>query len=430
MAGVAVAASAAGTVATISAQKQQVNAQQEASLQSALDAEERSKMALDRYQQVKLAAKLQRDRELALVSSQRQAANLQVEQSILQNRLTQLQTQLQQSSIQAEGKSQQLTSRNQAQQTKMQAQTEGFQMEQAAQNNLLGRGNEQITALGAQAQAGLQGANQMSQARSNFGKVEELGQQQIANQGLTSAELSAQQYALGQAQDVVGQTNTNNQQVSGMAAFNTNIANQNYKLANAQLQLARKYGATNQSIADQYANLISRMGDSQQYMSNLGSQSLGINQRTEDQVTAMSAATQRGVNDIQTRRNRKAIQAAYQSSLATGNMGALNQVLQEKQNIANSLAQYNMARAQNPGGLSYLSAIAGGVSSAAQLGLFRGGGGGGQQNNNLINTMPPPSGNPNGIVNPPSIQWGQPLNGNSQINTYPPIQWGQPLYGQ
>lgn len=428
VAGVAVAASAAGTVATLNAQRQQANVQGEAALTSAMDAQERADMAITRYEQLKKSAKIQRDRELAMVSAQRQAANLQVEQTLLQNRLTQLQTQLQQSSIEAQGQSAQLKSRNQATQTKMGAQTQAFEMEQAAQNNLLGRGNEQIGQLNEQAQIGAAAASNMSQARQGLTQVDQLGQQQIAMQGQSQAELGAQQYALGQAQDIVGQTNTNNQQTMGMAQFNVDIANQNYGIANQQLLLARKYGQTNMSIADQYASLISKMGDSERYMANLGSQSLGAGQRINDAMVQASSQAQYGVNALQSKRNRKAIQAAYQSTLATGSMQSLTQVLQEKQNIANAMAQANMAQAQAPGGLSYLSALAGGVSSALQLGLFNGGGGGGGNTQaGLINTMPPQSQNPSAIVNYPPVQWGQPLQGNNRISTYPPIQWGQPL---
>lgn len=426
VAGVAVAASAAGTVATLNAQRQQANAQGEAALTSALDAQERADMAITRYDQLKIAAKVQRDRELAMVSAQRRAANLQVEQTLLQNRLTQLQTSLQQSSIEAQGQQAQLGAQNQATQTKMGAQTQSFEMEAGATNNLLGRGNEQIGQLNEQAQIGAAAATNLNQARQGLNQAEQIGQEQIANQGQTQAELGAQQYALGQAQDVVGQTRMNNQQTMGMAQFNTDMANANYRIANQQLLLARKYGQTNMSIADQYASLISKMGDSERYMANLGSQSLGAGQRINDAMVQASAQAQVGVNDLQSKRNKKAIQAAYQSTLATGSMQSLTQVLAEKQNIANAMAQANMAQSQAPGGLSYLSALAGGVSSAMQLGLFNGGGGGGSQAG-MINTMPPASQNPQGIVNYPPVQWGQPLRGSNTISNYPPIQWGDPL---
>lgn len=426
VAGVAVAASAAGTVATLNAQRQQANAQGEAALTSALDAQERADMAITRYDQLKIAAKVQRDRELAMVSAQRRAANLQVEQTLLQNRLTQLQTSLQQSSIEAQGQQAQLGAQNQATQTKMGAQTQSFEMEAGATNNLLGRGNEQIGQLNEQAQIGAAAATNLNQARQGLNQAEQIGQEQIANQGQTQAELGAQQYALGQAQDVVGQTRMNNQQTMGMAQFNTDMASANYRIANQQLLLARKYGQTNMSIADQYASLISKMGDSERYMANLGSQSLGAGQRINDAMVQASAQAQVGVNDLQSKRNKKAIQAAYQSTLATGSMQSLTQVLAEKQNIANAMAQANMAQSQAPGGLSYLSALAGGVSSAMQLGLFNGGGGGGSQAG-MINTMPPPSQNPQAIVNYPPVQWGQPLRGSNTISNYPPIQWGDPL---
>ena len=427
VAGVAVAASAAGTVATLNAQRQQANAQGEAALTSALDAQERADMAITRYDQLKIAAKVQRDRELAMVSAQRRAANLQVEQTLLQNRLTQLQTSLQQSSIEAQGKQAQLGAQNQATQTKMGAQTQSFEMEAGATNNLLGRGNEQIGQLNEQAQIGAAAATNLNQARQGLNQAEQIGQEQIANQGQTQAELGAQQYALGQAQDVVGQTRMNNQQTMGMAQFNTDMANANYRIANQQLLLARKYGQTNMSIADQNANLISKMGDSERYMANLGSQSLGAGQRINDAMVQASAQAQVGVNDLQSKRNKKAIQAAYQSTLATGSMQSLTQVLAEKQNIANAMAQANMAQSQAPGGLSYLSALAGGVSSAMQLGLFNGGGGGGGSQAGMINTMPPPSQNPGAIVNYPPVQWGNPLRGSNTISNYPPIQWGDPL---
>lgn len=427
---VAIASSAIGTVATLNAQKQQANAQAEASLQSALDAEERAQFAITRYETIKEMALQQRNRELELLSGQRRAAELQVEEVMLQQRLQNLQAGLQASSTRFQGDVTQMQAQNQGMQAQMGAQSEAFERESAATNNLIGRGNEVIGALNNETEVGLQNANELSQAGAALTQVQGAGAG-IRGKGDSLARMGVEQAAIGSAADVAGQANTNAQQRRGMASFNTGQAQASRAIASQQLQLARQYGTQGMNLADQYASLITQMGDSQRQMAYLGASAMDTNQHYQNLATQTGAAAQTQLNAIQTKRNRQAINAGYQSTLATGNMSALQQVMQEKQNIAAAIAQANMARAQAPSGLAYMGALANGVSSAYQMGLFgRGGTGTQQQQSNLINTMPPASGNPNGIVNRPSITWGQPINGNSTISTYPPITWGQPLYGQ
>lgn len=432
VAGVAIASSAIGTVATINAQKQQANAQAEASLAQALDAEERAQLAIERFGMIKELALQQRNRELELISGQRQAAQLEVEQVLLQNRLAGLQSQLQATSTRFQGDVTAMQAQSQGIQTQMGAESDAFNREQAAQNNLIGRGNEVIGALNEETQVGLQNANELEQAGAGLQQVQGAGAA-IRGAGNSLARLGVEQGAIGAAADVAGQTNTNSQQRRGMAAFNTQMAGQNKNIAQNQLLLAQQYGAQGMNLADQYANLLVSMGDSQRKMAYLGAQATDTNRQYQDMSVQSSAAAQQRVNNIQAKRNRQAVNAGYQSTIATGNMTTLQQVMQEKQNIAAALAQANMARAQAPSGLSYLGAGLNAVSGAYQAGLFGGGGGGRVAAGGVITQMPPASGNPQGIVNRPPITWGQPLNSSgSTINRYPPITWGQPLnqYGQ
>lgn len=375
--GLAVAATAAGTIATLNAQRAQANAQAEASLQAALDAEERAQLAIERFGIIKESAKLIRDRELATISAQRQAAQMQVEQTLLQNRLAQLQSGLQASSLEFQGQSAQIQSQGAGTQARMGAQSEAFEMERGATNQLLGRGNEEIGQLNQAAQIGAENATAMSQAGQAFGQAEQVGQA-IGAQGRQNSlsGMALQENALGQAHDIRGQTMANNQQRGGMAQFNIQQSRANYNLASQQLELARKYGTQNMGIADQYAALLTKMGDSQAYMANIAASSVRQNQSSTDQAVQLSAQTQKGINALQARRNTQAIRSGYNSTLATGNMSALGTVLQEKQNIAQALAQHNMAMAQRPGGMAYFGAIANGISAGVQLGLPYFGGGG------------------------------------------------------
>lgn len=441
--GIAVASSVAGTVATVSAQQRQARIQEEAALQQALDAEERAQYAIARQQQVKESAQILRQRQLALVSQQRREANLALQQNLINNRLSQIQVGLEANTLRAQGQNTALQGQAQAQQVRMGAETEEFNRTTAAQNQLVGRTNEAIGAIGQQGQVSLQNANQLSAAQTGFDQSQQIGQQ-LSQQGRQNSQagLSAQEQSLGAAQDVVGNVNTNAQQSSGMAAFNTNQAMQQRAIANKQLLLEQSYGAQGRRFAAEFANTLQNLAATQGQMSNLAATSIEAQQSFNDAAVGSSNAYQRQINSLQAQRNRKSTQAGYQSAVATGNISALGQVLQEQGNIANALYASQQARASAPSGLSYLGALANGVSSAYQLGLFGGSGNSGTpqpqpqymgatvgamsaaqslyspapQQSSLINTYPPgytPQ-NPTGLIN------FYPPQSSNLINTYPP----------
>ena len=423
--GIAVASSVAGTVATVSAQQRNARLQEEASLQQALDAEERAQLAVSRQAQIVESAKILRQRELQLIGSQRRQAALSLQQNILNNKLAQLQTGLQANTLRAQGQATALSGEQQGQQVMMGAETEAFNREMGMQNQLAGRTNELIGATGQTAQASLQGANELSQAQQGFQQAEQ-GGQQLAQQGRgnTSAGLSAQEQMLGQAQDVVGQTNVNAQQQTGTAQFNQQMAQRGVNLAQRQLALEQQYGNKNRFLASQFANTLQQIAASQGQLTNLAATSLEAQQSFDDAALGSSNAYQRNINRLQTQRNRQSVQAGYQSSVATGSLSALGQVIQEKGNISNALYQAQQARAQAPSGLSYLGALANGVSSAYQLGLFGRGGLGGSTGSATQAPLPYYGASVGAlsatsqIYSPTPVQQGTPRPG--LINTYPP----------
>lgn len=439
---VAVASSVAGTVATVSQQQRNARIQEEAALQQALDAEERAQLAVQRQQQIVESAKILRQRELATIGAQRRQAALALQQNVLNNRLAQLQTGLEAGTLRAQGQATSLRGEQQAQQLQMGAETEAFNREMGAENQLTGRQNELIGATGATAQTGLQNANELSQAQQGFQQAEQ-GAQQLTQQGRgnTQAGLAASEQMLGQAQDVVGQTSVNAQQRRGMAQFNENIAASGVGIAERQLLLEKQYGNRNRLLASEFANTLQQLAATQGQLTNLAATSLEAQQSFDNAALGTSNAYQRNINRLQTQRNRQSTQTAYQSSIATGSLSALGQVLQEKGNISNSLYQAQQARNQAPSGLSYLGALANGVSSAYQLGLFGSPGGGGgtaQQapppyygatvgalsaSSQIFNPTPMPNvNNPNAPINfyPPS---------NNLINVYPPVNRLQDVTG-
>lgn len=407
VAGIGVAVSAAGTAAAISAQQRQARAQEEASLQSALDAEERIEVAMQRSEAIKQSAKLIRDRELAVVGAQRQQAELDITQQFLNNRLAQIQSELQVAGMRASGESSRLDYANQATQVQQGAESEAFEIERGAQNQLAGKSNEVVGALNQQTESNLQGANALAQANQGFQQVNQVGNQIAASgRGNSLAGISAQEAALLGVQGTVGNVNMGNQQRSGVAAFNVGQAEQSMNMAQRQLALAQKYGLTNVGLSNQYAKVLNQAGVNQQTLADLGAQAVSTQQRYANINLEQSAQGQRNVNALQAQRNRRAIKAGYQSTLATQDLSALSQVLQEKANISQALAQSNQI--QYPGASAYLGVLANGVSAAYQLGVF-GQGGSGQI------TGYPPSGPATRQV--PSITFGQPLN---TINQYPP----------
>lgn len=449
--GIAVASSVAGTVATVSQQQRNARIQEEASLQQALDAEERAQLAIQRQQQIVESAKILRQRELATIGAQRRQASLALQQNVLNNRLAQLQTGLQAGTLRAQGQATALGGEQQAQQLNMSAETEAFNREMSSENQLTGRKNELIGAVGTTAQAGLQNANELSQAQQGFQQAEQ-GTQQLQQQGRgsTQAGLSASEQMLGQAQDVVGQTNVNAQQRRGTSQFNENIAAAGVGIAERQLLLEKQYGNRNRLLASEFANTLQQLAATQGQLSNLAATSLEAQQSFDDASLGTSNAYQRNINRLQTQRNRQSTQAAYQSSIETGSLSALGQVLQEKGNISNSLYQAQQARNQAPSSLSYLGALANGVSSAYQLGLFGmpGSGGNAQQapapyygatvgalsaSSQVFNPTPLPNvNNPNAPINfyPPSsnlINTYPPSR--NLINTYPPVNRLQDVTG-
>lgn len=417
IAGVSIAASAAGTVATISAQQKQARAQEEMALSSALDAEERAELAITRNEQLKQIAKMIRDRELAMVSEQRKQAQLAIKDTELANQLSQIQSGLQSSTLRQQGEGAALGAQGEALNIQGAASEEAFNRESAARNQQLGRGNELIGAINEQTQTGLANANQIAGTRQGFDQAGTLANQQLGAN--SDAAMGLQQRATGQAYDQYGRALTNAQQSRGMAGFNAQMARQNFQLAAQQLGLAQSYGQSNQGLANQYAAIVTKMGQNQKYMSGLGAAAIDINQAFQNQQVALGNQYQHQINAVQTKRNKQAIKAGYQSSLATGNIGALSAVMQEKANIAEALAQANMARASAPSGLAAFGAIAGGISSAYQSGLFNSFGGSKQQpqQSGLINFKPPSTVS--------HVQWGQSLPKVSHV------QWGQPLpYGK
>lgn len=431
-AGIGIALSTAGTVAGLAQQQQQANQQKEASLQSALESAQRIELAQQRYEMVKQSAQLIKQRELEVVTAQRRAAELDVQQQILNNRLAQIQSRMGASQLRAQGQASKLGAESQATQVKMGAQTEAFQMEQAAQNNLAGRQNEQINMANAATEVGLQNANEMGQALGVQDQANQVNGQ-LAGKGAqnTNAGVAVAQAAQMQAGQVVGQVGVNNQERRGSAEFNQQIAAQNTNIAGRQLDLARRFGLNYQQLANQQANFLTQLGVNQDYLAQLGASSVEAQQQYSDASFAAGSSTQQKINRLQTSRNRQAVQAGYQSAVATGNTAALSQVLQEKAQISQALANANQAQA--PGFLSYATAIGGGALQAYNAGVF---GQGSNTNRNLINSYPPitqlpPNNNTPGVpINyypaaryaQQSVPFGQPAPAQSSS-----VPFGQPL---
>ncbi|HEY9662046.1 MAG TPA: hypothetical protein V6C65_26630, partial [Allocoleopsis sp.] len=165
VAGIGIALSTAGTVAGLAQQSSQARQQQELSLQQALDAEQRIELALQREQAIKQSATLIKQRELEVVTAQRRAATLDIEQQIMNNKLAEVESRMAATQLRSQGSAAKLGAENQAQQTKMGAQTEAFGMEQAAANQLAGRQNEQINQANALTDIGAQNANELAQVQ-------------------------------------------------------------------------------------------------------------------------------------------------------------------------------------------------------------------------------------------------------------------------
>lgn len=416
-AGIGIALSTAGTVAGLAQQSQRASQEREMALQNALDAEQRIELAQMRFDAIKQSAQLIKQRELEVVTAQRRAAELDVTQQVMNNRLAQLQSRMGASQLKNQGQAQQIGAENQAQQTRMGAETEAFGMEQAATNQLMGRQNEQINQSNALAEIGLQNANELGQASALQGQAQQvetqLGMQGSANTNAGTA--VAQQAQMG-ANQAIGNVQQNNQQRRGMGEFNSNLAAQNTNMAGRQLDLVRRYGLSYQQLANQEANFLTQMGVNQNYLANLGAQSIEAQQHYTDMSLDAGVSTQRKLNKLQTQRNKASIQAGYQSTLATHNLSALSQVMQEKANIAQALGQAQQV--QSPGFLSYAGAIAGGVGAAYNAGLVNFGGG-----RQPINQYPPITQYP-----PQNMGAGQPINYYPGIRyAQQSIQFGQPL---
>lgn len=418
VAGIGIALSTAGTVAGLAQQQQQASQQRELSLQQALDAEQRIELAMQRYEAIRQSASLMKQRELEVVTAQRRAAELDIQQQIMNNKVAQLESRMGATQLRNQGEAAKINAQGQGQQVKMGAESEAFAMEQAAQNQLAGRQNEQINQSNALADIGLQNVNELNQVAPLQAQAKQVDTK-LSAQGKqnTNAGMALEQQAQMEANQALNTVQQNNQQRRSMGEFNRGMAARNTDMANRQLGLVRRYGLSYQQLAAQESNFLTQLGVNQDYLAGLGAQSVEAQQQYADLSMQAGASTQRQINKLQTGRNRAAINAGYQSTLATQNMSALSSVLQEKAQIAQALA--NASQVQSPGALSYASAIAGGLGSAYNAGLIKFGGGGSQP----INYYPPISQYP-----PENYGAGQP------INYYPGIrfaqqstQFGQPL---
>lgn len=418
---VGLALGTASTVASISQQNAQYSAQQNASLASAMEAEERAQLALARYQTIQESARLVRDRELALVSAQRQAATLQQHQAWLNNRLAEVQTNLAASQLEGSGRAQNLylqgqgiqqqnAIENQALQGSFQSRQAGIQEQSRLQqegintgfalrqqgNQYLGQrygeSTEAQNALSAVGQQNAQQYQQVGQAYQQLGQQQQQGflqkgqagtQKQLntmdvqnsmlagaygdvavgAQQRTGAAQFGADQsrQALMRAGTLQGQLGALGQQYeSSFNSYATQVR-QAYEQQAASIQGLSRYGT-------QVRDLATRMGSNAEGIASLQSAALRTQQQYTTQALAQSDPLQTQINQIQSQRNRMAIRAGYQSTRATGSMSALSQVIQERANIAGAYAQ--AAQGSGAGVGAYLGAIGKGVAGAYQMGLF------------------------------------------------------------
>lgn len=357
---VGLATSVFGQVSSLGQASRSAKAQEEAQAINIYDAEQRAQLSLDRYLAVRESAKLLRDRELETIAAQRRLADLSVSQQELMNTASQIQTQQQQQALAAQGEATSLAYQQQGEQQRQQTEGETFAQEQGAFNNVQGKGNELI----GQLNAGTQQGEAAAQANQQVGQV----LQQVPNAPIDSNSGEAvQQQQINQAVGAFQQVGLANRNARGISDFNINMTKQNLQLAQQQLELTKRYGLGYNQLAATQADILNRLGQNQQSLTGLQSQSIGLQQQTQDQLVQSSSTSQRKQNAIQSQRNRKATQAAYQQSLATGTTQALAQVMQERANIAQSLLQMQQTRAQAPTFGDYAAPIVGGIVGGYNL---------------------------------------------------------------
>ena len=358
---VGLATSVFGTVSSLGQASRQAKANEEAQAVSIYDAEQRAQLSLDRYLAVRESAKLLRDRELETISAQRRLADLSVSQQQLINTAQNIQSQQQQMELGVQGEAARLSYQQAGEQQRQQTEQETFSMEQAATNQALGRGNEVVGQLNAGTQAGEAATNaniQVGQALDQIPQGQSTG---------TNAGLAAQQQQLNQGVDLYQQVGNANRNSRGISDFNIQMSKQNLGLAQQQLELAKRYGLGYNQLSQAQSGILDRLGANQQSLIGRQQQNLALQQNTQNQISDTSSASQYSQNALQAKRNRKATNAAYQQSLATGTTQALAQVMQERANIAQSLLQMQQARAQAPTFGDYAAPIVGGIMGGYNL---------------------------------------------------------------
>lgn len=313
---VGVGLAAAGTVAQISQQSAAVKAQNQSIALQQLQAEDQLELAQEQFRATKQAAQQVRDRELQINAAQKKVSMLQIEQEVLSNELAKRQSQMQAFGIRSEAQQQ--------------------------ANALLGAAQNQASQLYMQSANELQEAlgldTQKQQSVSNV-------QQDSANKnrGSGMTELAAQQRGELGVAGMVGDTMANAERMGTLAQ---------------------------EGISD-----ATRTGAIQRELGEIGAGYIESTQALQDRSVDAYKGFAKGTVRRTTNRNKKAINAAWHSSVAAGNMELLNQAIQTRSQIAALDAQ----KQSGPGPLSWIQGAANVVGAAQSSGLLRFGSSSGAQ---------------------------------------------------